>query len=233
MKAFAILLFWTGVAHARPFAGIGGAAQLHYDVTTFHDIEHEPGERASPQDLVLAGARVHGLVGGKRYGYHIGIDLAAGQTARPHSYLAYDVALFPIGLAVRFFETSFITLGSGVGANGAIGTVNDALTFPLEVRFELGRATRLIGRARATYLVNAGDRKGGGVTPLIGDEVEGMLGVRLGRSYFDHGFPTGEGYFVGVTYREADNARFVGVTLGLSLDMGTPRTKRNRDVEGW
>jgi hypothetical protein len=171
----------------------------------------------------MAGARLHGFVGGKRWGYHLGLDLAAGQTARPYSFLAYDVSLFPIGLALRFAETSFITLGAGVGAMGAVGTLDDATTFPLELRFELGRATRVLGRVRASYVNNARDRMDGGVSTSFGDELEASLGLRLGRAYDDWGFPTGDGYFVAANYRESQGARYLGVTLGFSIDMGTYR----------
>jgi hypothetical protein len=34
-------------------------------------------------------------------------------------------------------------------------------------------------------------------------------------------FPTGNGYFVGVAYREAEGARFIGATIGYSVDLGT------------
>jgi len=228
MRAIAIVMLLAGGASARPFdfASLGGGAQLHYEVSTLHDIEHDSTERPTPQDLVLAGARLHGFVGGKRWGYHLGIDLAAGQTARPHSYLAYDVAFFPIGVALRFGETSFLTLGAGIGAMGAVGTINDATTIPFEARFEIGRAHRLLGRARVSYVSNAADRMDGGVTTPFGDELEAMLGLRLGHAYDEHGFPTGEGYYVAANYREALGARYVGVTLGVSLDMGTRRTRK-------
>lgn len=214
MRAGLALLLVAATADARPgWSRLGGGAQLHYDITTLHDVEHPAGEPASPQDLVLAGARLHGFVGGKRFGYHLGLDLAAGQTARPHSVLAYDVALFPVGLALRFAETSFITVGAGIGAFGAVGTLDDRATYPLEARVEIGRGTRLLGRVRTSY-----------VDP--GSALEAMLGLRIGDAYNEYGYPTGNGYFLGASYRELLGARFAGITLGFSLDMGTPRTRR-------
>ncbi len=225
--ALTIIALAAGAADARPFSGIGGGAQLHYELSTLHDIAHDAAaSRPTPQDFVMAGARLHGFVGGKRFGYHVGLDLAAGQTARPHSFLAYDVAFFPIGLAVRFAETSFITLGAGIGAMGAVGTLNDATTIPLELRFEVGRGIRVLGRARVSYVNNARDRMDGGVSTSFGDELEASLGLRLGRGYNEWGFPTGDGYFVAANYRESLGARYVGLTLGFSIDMGTYRTKR-------
>ncbi len=232
MKRFvvtvAVLLASSTPALAQSWRRIGGGAQLHYELSTLHDVEHEPQMSASPQDFVMAGVRLHGFVGGKTLGYHMGLDLAAGQTARPHSYLAYDVSLFPVGAALRFAETSFITVGGGIGAMGAVGTLDDALTFPLEVRFEVGRGIRILGRARATYLFNASDRKDGGTITPFADELEASLGVRLGRAYNEWGFPTGDGYFVAANYREALGARYLGITLGFSVDMGTYRTRSRR-----
>lgn len=223
----ATLSFALGdTAGARPFGDIGGGAQLTYELATLHEVAHDTMAPPPLRDAVLAGVRLHGFVGGARLGYHVGLDLAAGGTMRAGSF-AYDVSIFPFGLAVRFAETSFITLGAGVGASGAVVTIDDAVTFPLEMRFELGRGFRVLGRVRASYLGGAPGRKDGGVTLGIGDELEAMLGLRLGRGYDDYGFPTGNGYFIGATAREALGARFVGVIIGYSIDMATRRTKRS------
>jgi len=84
----------------------------------------------------------------------------------------------------------------------------------------------VLGRARASYLSAAPNRKDGGVSTWFSDELEAMLGVRVGSGYTDYGFPTGNGYFIGVNYRELLGARFVGAVIGYSIDMGTPRSKR-------
>lgn len=222
-----IALVSASNADARPFSGIGGGAQLHYELTSLHDVDHDPQMEGTPQDFVMAGARLHGFVGNKRFGYHLGLDLAAGQTARPYGFLAYDVSFFPIGLALRFAETSFITLGGGIGAMGAVGTLDDAVTMPVELRFEVGRATRLLGRMRATYVANADAREDGAPSTTLADELEASLGLRLGHAYNDFGFPTGDGYFVAASYKESMGARYLGVTLGFSIDMGTYRKKRS------
>jgi len=224
---YLLALVSASSADARPFSGIGGGAQLQYELTSLHDIDHEPQMAGAPQDFVMAGARLHGFVGGKRWGYHAGLDLAAGQTARPYGYLAYDVTLFPIGLALRFGETSFVSVGGGVGAMGAVGTLDDALNLPVELRFEIGRAHRLLGRVRASYLFNAEPRQNGAPSTNLADEIEASLGLRLGHAYSDFGFPTGDGYFVAASYKESMGARYLGVTLGFSIDMGTYRKKRS------
>jgi hypothetical protein len=225
--ALAMAMLAAPRVDARP--DVQGGAQLHYELSALHDIEDDGTSAPAARDFVLAGARLHGFIGNRWLGYHMGIDLAAGGTIRGGGF-AYDVALFPAGVALRFAETSFLTLGIGVGASGATGTLDDAATFPVEARFELGRGIRVLGRARAVFLAGADGRQDGA---RFADELEAMLALRIGRAYSDWGFPTGNGYFVGATYREALGATFAGVVIGYSIDMGSPRTSRGpRDYPG-
>jgi hypothetical protein len=205
-----------------------GGAWLHYELSTWHDVG-DPGPAASrPEfsDLVLAGVRLHGFVGGgATIGYHVGLDLAAGGTARGGGF-AYDVALFPIGVAVRLGDTSVIAFGTGVGAMGAVGTLDDAVTLPLEVNAELGGGqVRVLARARASYVAGAPGRHDGAPSVPFADELDATLGVRIGHHYDADGYPSGNGYFVGATYRELAGARFVGAVIGYSIDVATPRRR--------
>jgi hypothetical protein len=223
MKALAILLLLGGTAHAMP--DFDGGAQLHYELEGMHDIKDSSvGDAMDPapaRDFVLAGARLHGFIGGRTFGLHVGLDLAAGGTLDRGGF-AYDVALFPVGVALRFAETSFLTFGAGVGASGATGSLDDAATFPVEARFEIGRGIRVLGRARAVFLAGADSRQDGA---RFADELEAMLALRVGHGYDDWGFPTGNGYFIGATYKEALGAQFAGVVVGYSIDMGTHRSR--------
>jgi hypothetical protein len=47
--------------------------------------------------------------------------------------------------------------------------------------------------------------------------------VRFGKHYDQHGFPSGNGYFVGASYREQAGTRFAGLTIGYSIDLAMPR----------
>jgi len=212
-------------AQARPGRRVQGGAFLHYElsaVTALEDADAAAEPRA--RELVLAGARLHGfLAHNATVAYHVGLDLAFGGTVRDGGF-AYDVALFPVGVVVRLGETSLIGLGAGVGGLGAIGTIDDAVTFPLEAVAELGGGrVRLLARGRIAYVTAADARQDGSPTVPFADEVDAMIGVRLGRHYRDFGFPTGNGYFLGASYRELAGTRYVGVTLGYSIDLAMPR----------
>jgi len=196
-----------------------GGAFMHYELTGVTRTDAYD----SPRDLVLAGARLHGFVGGgKTIGLHAGIDLAAGSTIRGGGF-AYDVALLPVGVAVRFWRTSFLALGTGVGAMGAIGTIDDAVTLPVEATLEAGSGIRVLARARASWIAGADGRHDGAPSLAFADELDAMLALRIGHHYEDFGFPSGNGYFVGVAYRELLGAHWVGATIGYSIDLGTPR----------
>ncbi len=234
MRIVVLLALLGGTARADlrdyNWQRLQGGAWLHYELTGLTKLTDAPhGE--SIHDLVLAGAHLHGFVGlGSTVAYHIGIDLEAGSTIAGAGF-AYDVAFFPLGIAVRFGETSFVTFGTGVQAMGAIGTLDDAVLLPLETNLEIGGGrVRFLGRARASWVAGAPDRHDGAPSIPFADELEAMAGVRVGHHYDDYGYPSGNGYFVGVAYREMLGATFLGLTLGYSIDLGTPRTRRQRHV---
>ena len=223
MRSAALLLLLVGCARWAKHRDLAeraqGGAYLHYELTSATKVDGE----GRPQDLVLAGARLHGFVGGgKTVGLHAGIDLAAGSTLRGAGF-AYDVALFPIGVAVRFGKTSVLALGGGVGAMGAVGTLDDAVTLPVEATLEAGGGWRLLARVRTSYIAGAGDRHDGAPSIPFADELDAMVGLRFGHHYEEYGYPSGNGYFVGVTYRELLDAHWVGAAIGYSIDLGTPR----------
>ena len=125
-----------------------------------------------------------------------------------------------------------IGIGTGIGAMGAVGTLDDAATFPIEAfgEFALGSRVRVLARARATYLAAARDRNRGAPSVSFVDEVDAMLAFRIGHSYHDYGFPSGNGYFFGASYREMLGARFAGLVIGYSIDIAT-RRRHHRDAD--
>lgn len=209
MRALLLVLALSGTARAG-IDDARGTAWLHYELSALRARED-----GAPRDLVLAGVRLHGILGTAHVGYHAGLDLAAGSAIGPAG-LAYDVALFPVGVGVRFGRTGVLALGAGVGALGATAALDDAATFPVEATFELGGRVRLLARARTAIL--AGSRAGG--APL-GDQVDAMLALRIGHAWHDFGFPSSGGYFAGVAYRELAGARFVGLTIGYAVDVAS------------
>lgn len=230
--AILVVLVTAGVADARPFGELQGGSWLHYELTGLHAIEDVRGE-AKAQDLVLAGFRLHGFAGmSSAVGYHVGIDLAAGGTLDAGGF-AYDVALFPAGISVRFGRTGVVALGAGVGASGATGTLDDAVTLPLELNAELGGGRlRLLARVRTSYVAGAESRQSAAPSIPFADELDATLGLRIGRHYEDWGIPSGNGYFIGAAYRELAGTRYLGLVLGYSIDGATKRkrtSKQRRD----
>ena len=199
-----------------------GVAWLHYELADWHDVQDTgpPSTRQGFSDLVLAGARLHGFVGSGRVGYHAGIDLAAGSTISRGGF-AYDVALLPLGIGVRFGETSFVAFGTGVGAMGAVGTIDDAVTLPLDVTAEAGGSVRVLARVRAAYVAGAAGRHDGAPSIPFADELDAELALRIGAHGHADGFPWGNGYFIGAAYREMAGSRYLGVVIGYSIDLAT------------
>jgi hypothetical protein len=192
-----------------------GTAWLHYEASALRAIDDT--RPAAPRDLALAGVRVHLLATGRStFGLHAGLDLAAGSALRPAG-LAYDVALFPLGIGARLGRTSVLTLGAGIGALGATTALDDATTFPIEANAELGGRLRILARARVSYIVGAASRTTARNAPF-GDELDTTLAIRLGHTWDDFGFPSSAGYFLGISYRELATTRFLGLTIGYSLD---------------
>ncbi len=200
-----------------------GGAWLHYELTGMRATEMDC--ECVADDLILAGARLHGFIGANAsIAYHIGADILLGSTVREGGF-AYDLALFPVGVLVRAGKTSIIGFGVGIGGMGAVGTVDDAVTVPVEVTAEigLGKRLRLLSRTRVTYNAWAPTRQSGADSIAFADELDAMLGLRIGRYYDDYGFPSGNGYFVGVSYRELAGGQMVGLTIGYSIDLAMPR----------
>jgi len=229
--AVILVLLATRVASARPFDDFQGGSWLHYELAGLHGVGDARGS-AGARDLVLAGFRLHGFVGtSSTIGFHVGLDAAAGGTLDAGGF-AYDVALFPVGVSARFGRTGVITLGAGVGASGATGTLDDAVVLPLELNAELGGGRlRLLARARTSYVAGADSRQSAAPSIPFADELDAMVGLRVGRHFEDHGFPSGNGYFVGVSYRELAGTRFAGLVIGYSIDIATPREDRSRPPE--
>lgn len=230
MKAIAFLCALAATAHASPnWRSFGGGAWLHYELTGLTEVDDTMrGSGTDAEQLVLAGGRLHGFFGkGDTIGFHGGFDFAFGGTIHAGGF-AYDVGLFPLGIGVRLGRTGVLALGTGVSFMGAVGTIDDAVLLPLEATLELGGGSvRLLMRGRASYVAGADGRQSGAPSAPFADELDATVGLRIGRHYEDYGFPTGNGYFIGASYREIAGTRFAGLVIGYSIDMATRRGDRN------
>jgi len=206
-----------------------GGASIHYEATALTHVDDAP-HGAVVDDLVLVGARVHPFLGlSDEIQYHFGFDVAWGATTGRGGF-AYDMTLYPLGVAVRFGGTAFVTLGTGIGVMGATRSLDDAVLLPLEatVEADLTNRLRLLARARASYEAGAPARHDGAPSAPFADELEGMVGLRVGHHYMDHGFPSGNGYFLGVSYREFERTSYLGLTFGYEVDIGSPEAQRQK-----
>lgn len=209
------------------WADLQGGTWLHYEATALHAVADAPAGDPPVHDLVLAGAKLHGVVGrSATIGYHVGFEFALGG-AIDRGGFAYDVTLFPVGVAVRLGETGVLALGAGVEASGATGgAMDDAVLLPLEATLELGGGRlRLLARGRASYVAGAEAREHGAPSIPFADELDAMVGLRVGHHYDQYGYPAGNGYFLGAAYRELAGTRFAGLVLGYSIDFATRRKR--------
>jgi len=95
---------------------------------------------------------------------------------------------------------------ASVPTGRTIGTIDDAVTIPLELVSELGgRRARVLARARIAYVTAADGRH---------DEPEG--------------FPVANDYFAGGAVRELAGARCIGLTIGYSIDIATAPSRLTR-----
>lgn len=206
MKALFFLVLLCGTAHAdlESLSKWDGGAMLHYELGGEHAYD---GDAQRFEDVVMAGVRLHGFASPKRHvGFHLGFDVAGGSTLSRAGF-AYDCALYPLGIGLRAGRTQFLAIGAGIGGMGAVGTLDDAVTYPVEAlaEFNLGGALRVLARARHVF---------GAI-----DEDDATFAIRIGHRYHEFDFPSGNGYFVGATYRELEGTRFYGVVLGYSIDL--------------
>lgn len=217
----AVLVAMTSVAQAQP-SSFG--AWMHYELSESHAIDDS---MSSSKDLVLAGARVGGFVGGKYISYAASFDFAFGSTIGKSGFM-YELGLLPIGFALRPSERSFLALATGIAGVGAVGTLDDAVALPLELTAEttLG-PLRILGRARASWLAASDARQDGAPNFTWTDELDATVGIRLGHRFDEWHLASGNGYFLGATYREMEGARFFGVVIGHSVDMGSERRSQN------
>ncbi len=216
MKLALSILLVPASASANVWEELKGSGSLEYEASYVHTLDD-----ARADGLGLAGARLRGQVGGDVAGYRIGLDLHAGATV-PAGF-AYDCAFYPAGLGFRLGRWSRIGFVAGVAGTGATGTMDDAVMLPVEVALELGLGNRLrvIARGRAGWVASAPQRVDGSVSAPWTDELDASFAIRLGKRNHDFGFYSGNGYYLGVAYREAEGSRFVGVVVGHSIDAAT------------
>jgi len=192
-----------------------------YGLVVLHDVEPGPTPPAFG-DLAVFAISVHGLLQVHRALYaDIAWDVQLGSTLGRGGF-AYDVSALPIGVGVRLAEDSAIGIAAGLGANGAVGTLDDAVTLPIELYADLAvhRRLRILARLRTSFVAAAPGRDLGAPSlpsSRLGDELDAMLAVRIRHRLTKSVERADAGPIVGVAYREWLGARFCGVVLGIGL----------------
>lgn len=226
----AALIAMTG---CRRFDRMGGTGWAQYEASYVHRRTPAEDAPAAGDGVGYGGLRMRALVGKGALGYLAGLDLHGGMTWRPG--FAYQADLYLLGAGLRLGERGAFAIGAGVGASGATGTMDDAVELPVEasLNLALGSRLRLMARGRAVWLGNADARQHGAPSfDRAGlDELDGTFALRWSKSYREHGFPSGNGYFTGVALRESEGATFLGLVIGYGVDASTPR--RHRDGDDW
>jgi hypothetical protein len=207
-------------AAADPFDRVQGAASLEYEASYVHAFERDAA-RPAPDGLGLAGARLRGQIGKSWLNYRVGLDLRAGATA-PGGF-AYDCDLYLAGAGILLGRWSRLGIVGGIGAAGATGTLDDVVQLPVEASLELGIGdhVRVLARGRLAWHAAARGRSDGAPSVGFADALDASLAIRLGDRKVQYGFPAGNGYYLGVAYREADGARMIGAVIGHSIDAGS------------
>lgn len=228
MRSVLVLIALAGVAHADDVLDPGlpsRSLQLSFTLLQhFADMRPVTAAPTAPTpapsitQLGLAGVRLGFIAGEHTVGEHVAMDLALGGQIGRHGGVAYDAALLPLGLGVALGPDSFIGLATGVALMGGTGSLDDAVLVPIQLEIEYGVTYHLTVRARDSFVFGADGRKDGAPSLPFGDELEGMVGVRIGKSETTH---APMGYFLGVAYKEMLGTRYIGLALGWAVG-GTP-----------
>ena len=159
---------------------------------------------------VTAGLRTRFGVGP----YLGGLDLRAGSFPDGRGAL-YEADLHAVGLGLPFYGHTRLSLTTGIGIGGVRGASATHLPVELSLEGPLGGA-HLLARAGVGWRISGPEYAG--TAHGIGDELDAMLGVRLGhdRPYWRH-VVAGAGPYVAITYRDLGGVEFYGVELGIDL----------------
>ncbi|HEY6038362.1 MAG TPA: hypothetical protein VIV58_28965 [Kofleriaceae bacterium] len=223
MRVALCLVALAGVAHADDaadpagpsrFAQFGFTLLQHFADTRPVTSATAPAPDPTITQLGLAGIRGSFVAGDHAVSEYISLDVAIGGQIGKHGGFAYDAALLPLGLGVSLGPDSFLALGTGLAAMGATGSLDDAILVPIQLELEYGGTYHLTVRARDSFVFGADGRKDGAPSLPLGDELEGMVGIRIGKAETSS---LRMGYFLGVAYKEMLGTRYIGLALGYAL----------------
>lgn len=172
---------------------------------------------AAVEHIAAVGIRTRGLVG-ERLGWCAGFDTEIGAS---DGGFVYDLTVFPAGVGVRAGGAS-LSVCAGLGTSGVQPEAPIAFRTPVEASLELdlGARVRPLLWVRGAWLLGADPRQSGARTTDVVDELSAGAGIRIGKQIRRSRFHGGNGYYVGVSYREMMGTRFAGAVLGYGVSGG-------------
>ncbi len=172
-------------------------------------------------DLVTVGFDGHAFYG-HHLGYAAGLGFALGGGV--DGAFAYDLHFSPAGFGVRLGDKGYIIATFGVGFDGATSRIPLSFVVPADLvfAFDLAHHVRL-GMNAGLDFTTSEDRRHGVRQLGFGDELDLGTFVRIGRDGHpdgDSGFASGRGYFVKLDRKAQLGTSFIGLSIGLELDVG-------------
>jgi hypothetical protein len=204
------------VALARP-----AAAETPYAWSFELDGRYERYREASDtdglHDVIMAGLGARGAVGSAALGLAAGLDVHVG--AGVQGGFAYDIALYPLGIAAPIRFPVRCHLLAGAGTSGVTEHLPATATFPVELALQadVGWNWWLGAWFRPSW-VTASARRDGAELLDFADELEIGVALRLGKGGESYRTRWGNGLFVGAYHAERLGTSVLGFMIGHALD---------------
>lgn len=182
---------------------------------------------AGLSDVMLAGVGTRGAVGWPAFGFRGGLDARFG--AGLEGGFAYDADLLPIGVAAPISSPVRVGLITGIATSGVTRRIPFTFAFPAELVAEadLGWSLFVAVWVRPSWVLTDARKDGSKLAPFT-DELEAGALLRIGKGGEDYGVRWGNGFFLGMSYKEELGTSALGVLFGHSLDAYPGAARRVR-----
>jgi hypothetical protein len=200
-----------------PAAGARAPFTWDFQLDARYHRYDETSHTSELRNVVLAGAGTRGAIGWPGFGFRAGLDARFG--AGLEGGFAYDAGLLPLGIAAPLSSPIRLGLITGIATSGVTNRIPFTLAFPAELAVEadLGWSLLVAAWVRPSWVLTDAREHGSELVPWA-EELEAGALVRIGKGGEQHRIRWGNGYFLGVSYREQLGTSALGVLFGHSLD---------------